>query len=153
MSKQRIKRLQFILEMEQQKEQQDLKVWGQYQQQLAQEKNKVTELQGYLGEYQQGLTSNAGNQSGGAHISGGQVQNIISFIDQLKSAIDQQNMQLNLIQQQVDNARIVYLKSRAKVEALQKLIGKRQDQISAAEEKQLQKLMDEAAGRMFRQNS
>jgi len=148
MSKQRIKRLQFILDMAKKQEQADLQSWGQLQQQLAAEQQKVEQLQGYLGEYQQNLTSQPGGASG--MISGGQVQNLISFINQLKSAIDQQNMQMNLIQQRVDQARDVYLKSRAKVEALQKLINKRQEQISVVEEKQLQKLMDEAASRMSR---
>ena len=148
MSKQRIKRLQFILDMAKKQEQADLQSWGQLQQQLAAEQQKVEQLQGYLGEYQQNLTSQPGEASG--MISGGQVQNLISFINQLKSAIDQQNMQMNLIQQRVDQARDVYLKSRAKVEALQKLINKRQEQLSVVEEKQLQKLMDEAASRMSR---
>jgi len=148
MSKQRIKRLQFILDMAKKQEQADLQSWGQLQQQLAAEQQKVEQLQGYLGEYQQNLTSQPGGASG--MISGGQVQNLISFINQLKSAIDQQNMQMNLIQQRVDQARDVYLKSRAKVEALQKLINKRQEQLSVVEEKQLQKLMDEAASRMSR---
>ena len=150
MSKQRIKRLQFILDMAKKQEQSDLQNWGQLQQQLAEESEKVTQLQGYLGEYQQNLTTQSAGTSG--IISGGQVQNLISFIDQLKSAIDQQNMQMNLMQQRVDQARDVYLKSRAKVEALQKLINKRQQQLSAAEEKQLQKLMDEAASRMARRS-
>ena len=148
MSKQRIKRLQFILDMAKKQEQADLQSWGQLQQQLAAEQQKVEQLQGYLGEYQQNLTSQPAGASG--MISGGQVQNLISFINQLKSAIDQQNMQMNLIQQRVDQARDVYLKSRAKVEALQKLINKRQEHLSVAEEKQLQKLMDEAASRMSR---
>lgn len=148
MSKQRIKRLQFILDMAKKQEQQDLQSWGQCQQQLAEEQQKVSQLENYLGEYQQNLTMQTPGTGG--HISGGQIQNLVSFIEQLKSAINQQNMQMNLIQQRVDQARDVYLKSRAKVEALQKLIDKRQQHLSAAEEKQLQKLMDEAASRMSR---
>lgn len=159
MSKQRIKRLQFILARAKEKEQQDLKVWGQYQQKLAAEEQTVNQLGQYMSEYQSSLTC---SPSGGEHTKGeqppspqmpiksGQMHNTIAFIEQLKNAIDHQQSQLHLIQQQVDGARKVYLKSKAKSDALKKLIEKREDQLSVLEEKQLQKLMDEAAGRMAR---
>jgi flagellar FliJ protein len=145
MSKQRIKRMGFVLKMAAEKEQQDLRVWGQYQQKLEQEQGTLTQLEQYMTEYRTSLTS----QSTTA-IQGGQVQNTIAFIEQIKEASNHQQQQINLIQQQAEGAQRVYLASRAKAEALRKLIQKLKNQVYALEEKQDQKMMDEFAARSAR---
>ncbi len=145
MSKQRIKRMGFVLKMAAEKEQQDLKVWGQYQQKLEQEQGTLAQLEQYITEYRISLTS----QSTTA-IQGGQVQNTIAFIEQIKEASNHQQQQINLIQQQAEGAQRIYLASRAKAEALRKLIQNLKDQIYALEEKQDQKMMDEFAARSAR---
>ncbi len=145
MSKQRIKRLGFVLKMAEDKERQDLKVWGRYQQQLEQEKDKITQLEQYMMEYRTSLTSQQTTM-----IQGGQVQNTIAFIEQIKQACGHQEAQINLVQQQVEGAQRVYLSARAKAEALRKLIEKLKNQAFAIEEKQDQKMMDEFAARSAR---
>jgi flagellar FliJ protein len=145
MSKQRIKRLGFVLKMATDKEQQDLKVWGQYQQKLEHEVGKLTQLEQYMTEYRLSLTS---QQSG--PIQGGQIQNTIAFIEQIKDASSQQQQQINLIEQQAEGAKRLYLAARAKAEALRKLIEKMNNQAFALEEKQDQKMMDEFAARSAR---
>ena len=57
MSKQRIKRLKFVLAMEEEKEKKDLQTWGQYQQRLVQEQEKLSQLEQYMMEYRTSLTS------------------------------------------------------------------------------------------------
>jgi|TARA_B110000438_G_scaffold285569_1_gene315796 flagellar FliJ protein len=145
MSKQRIKRMGFVLKMAADKEQQDLQVWGQYQQRLEQEIGKITQLEQYMVEYRTSLTS---QQAG--PIQGGQIQNTIAFIEQIKDACGHQQQQINLVQQQAEGAKRVYLAARAKAEALRKLIAKLNDQAYALGEKQDQKMMDEFAARSAR---
>lgn len=148
MSKQRIKRLGIVLKMAEEKEQQDLQTWGRYQQQAEQEQQKLTQLEDYINEYRASLTTNQADPS--TMMRGGQVQNTIAFIEQIKDACGHQQNQINLIQKQAEGAQRVYLEARAKAEALRKLINKLGDQLSASEEKQAQKLMDEFAARIAR---
>lgn len=135
----------FVLKMAEEKEQQDLRVWGQYQQKLEQEQQTLTQLEGYMTEYRISLTSQTTTA-----IQGGQIQNTIAFIEQIKDASNHQQQQINLIQQQAEGAQRVYLAARAKAEALRKLIQKLKDQTHALEEKQDQKMMDEFAARSAR---
>ena len=145
MSNQRIKRLGFVLKMAADKEQKDLQTWGVYQQQLEQEQTKLSQLEEYIAEYRNTLTAQQNSM-----IQGGQVQNTIAFIEQIKEACGHQQAQINLIQQQAEGAKRVYLEARAKGEALRKLIIKLRNQASAVEEKQEQKMMDEFAARSAR---
>ncbi|MEH6447909.1 MAG: flagellar export protein FliJ [Oleispira sp.] len=145
MSKQRIKRLGFVLKMAEDKEKQDLQVWGNYQQKLEQEQEKITLLEQYMMEYRNSLTSQHGSA-----IKGGQVQNTIAFIEQIKQASTHQQQQINLVQQQTEGAQRVYLAARAKAEALRKLIEKLHQQAVVIEGKQDQKMMDEFAARSAR---
>jgi flagellar FliJ protein len=145
MSKQRIKRLGFVLKMASDKEQQDLKVWGQYQQKLEQETATLTQLEQYMTEYRLSLTSQQTKA-----IQGGQVQNTIAFIEQIQNASGHQQQQINLVQQQAEGAKRLYLAARSKAEALRKLIEKLKQQTVALEEKQDQKMMDEFAARSAR---
>jgi flagellar FliJ protein len=148
MSKQRVKRLQFVLDMAEEKEKTDLKNWGIYQQKLLQEQEKLTQLDQYMAEYRGSLTSHKA-----ASIGGGQIQNTIAFIEQIKDASGHQQQQINLVQQQAEGAQRVYLTSRSKAQALRKLIEKLNLQLSAAANKQDQKLMDEFAARSARNRS
>lgn len=145
MSKQRVKRLKFVLAMAEEKEQKDLHTWGQYQQKLVQEKEKMTLLEQYMTEYRSSLTTQQTSM-----IQGGQIQNTIAFIEQIKEACSHQQSQINLVQQQAEGAQRVYLQARSKAEALRKLIEKLTAQLAAIEEKQDQKLMDEFAARSAR---
>ncbi|MGK0248604.1 MAG: flagellar FliJ protein [Oleispira sp.] len=145
MSKQRIKRLGFVLKMASDKEQQDLKVWGQYQQKLEKETATLTQLEQYMTEYRLSLTSHATTA-----IQGGQIQNTIAFIEQIKEASGHQQQQIDLVQQQAEGAKRLYLAARAKAEALRKLIEKLKQQTATLEEKQDQKMMDEFAARSAR---
>lgn len=143
----RAKRLQLVVKMAKEKEQQTLAQWGQCQQDLKQAKLQLEELEQYLHDYQMKLTS----QNTGS-IASGQIQNVISFINQLKSASEQQNQQIQLLSRHCDFAKQQYLTAHSKVKGLQKLIEKIESQFSAAEEKQLQKLMDEFSARISRNN-
>jgi flagellar FliJ protein len=145
MSKQRIKRLKFVLAMAEEKEKKDLQTWGQYQQRLVQEQEKLSQLEQYMLEYRTSLTSQQA-----VSIQGGQIQNTIAFIEQIKEASGHQESQINLVQQQAEGAKRVYLQARAKAEALRKLIEKLSQQLTAVAEKQDQKLMDEFAARSAR---
>jgi flagellar FliJ protein len=145
MSKQRVKRLRFVLSMAEEKEQKDLHTWGQYQQRLVKEEEKMSLLEQYMTEYRSSLTT---QQS--VSIQGGQIQNTIAFIEQIKEACGHQQSQINLVQQQAEGAQRVYLQARSKAEALRKLIEKLNSQLLAIEEKQDQKLMDEFAARSAR---
>ncbi len=145
MSQQRVKRLAIVLKMAEDKEQEDLKTWGRYQQQLEQEQAKYTQLEGYMTEYRNTLTAQQSTV-----IQGGQVQNTIAFIEQIRTACGHQQNQINLIQQQSEGAQRIYLEARSKAEALRKLIDKLSNQVATVEAKQEQKLMDEFAARSAR---
>lgn len=145
MSKQRINRLGMVLKMAEDKERQELQRWGRLQQQLEQERATVSQLEGYAKEYRGTLTS-----SSNLRIQGGQVQNTIAFIEQIKEACGHQEQQVNLVEQQAEAAKRVYLEARTKAEALRKLIAKLTQEESAIEDKKEQKLMDEFAARSAR---
>ena len=83
----RAKRLLLIVKMAEDHEQQCLTAWGEGQRQLKQAEEQLQELNVYLNDYQMKLTSN--NAQGA--IGSGQIQNIISFINQLKNAVEQQS--------------------------------------------------------------
>lgn len=138
----------FVLAMAEEKEKKDLHTWGQYQQRLVQEEEKKTLLEQYMTEYRGSLTT----QKTGV-IQGGQIQNTIAFIEQIKEACGHQESQINLVKQQAEGAQRVYLDARSKAEALRKLIEKLNSQLSAIAEKQDQKLMDEFAARSARNRS
>lgn len=146
MSKQRVKRLAMVLKMAEEKEQKDLQVWGRYQKKLEEERAKVTQLEGYMADYQNTLTASSQNLK----IQGGQIQNTIAFIEQIKDACGHQEQQISLVSQQAEGAKRVYLESRTKAEALRKLIVKLNNQEAAIEDKKEQKLMDEFAARSAR---
>jgi flagellar FliJ protein len=110
-----------------------------------QEQEKLSQLEQYMLEYRTSLTSQQA-----ISIQGGQIQNTIAFIEQIKEASGHQESQINLVQQQAEGAKRVYLQTRAKAEALRKLIEKLSQQLTAIEEKQDQKLMDEFAARSAR---
>lgn len=146
MSQQRIKRLAMVLKMAEEKEQKDLQSWGICQQKLEEEREKITQLEGYMADYRNTLTSS----SQGLKIQGGQVQNTIAFIEQIKEACGHQEQQISLVEQRAEAAKRVYLESRTKAEALRKLIVKLNDQVRSLADKAEQKMMDEFAARSAR---
>ena len=101
-----------------------------------------------MAEYRSSLTS---QQT--VAIRGGQIQNTIAFIEQIKDASGHQQQQINLVEQQAEGAQRVYLASRSKAQALRTLIEKLNSQLAATAEKQDQKLMDEFAARSARNRS
>lgn len=145
MTKQRVKRLGLVLKMAEEKEQKDLTTWGRYQQQLEQEKEKLNQLNQYMNEYRTSLSSPSTSA-----LQGGQIHNTIAFIEQIKEASGHQEAQINLIQQQAEGAKKVYLAARGKAQALRQLIEKLNAQTVSLENKQEQKLMDEFAARSAR---
>ena len=149
MSKARIKRLGFVLDMAEKQERERLQTWGRYQTQQQQEKDKYDQLDRYLQEYR-GSFASIGSEH--PSLKGGQIQNTIAFIEQLKVALGHQQAQINVINQQLEGAKKVYLSARSKASALRKLIEKLTQKLNAEDEKQLQKLMDEFSARSALKN-
>ena len=138
----RAKRLQVIVDLAEKAEQQALAEWGKLQQKLQQEEAQKQQLDSYVAEYQKGISVPSART-----LSGGSIQNALGFIGQIKQALLQQSEQLNLTQQQAEQAKKVYMEQHGKVKALHGLQEKLNAEFDAQQDKQAQRVADEWANR------
>lgn len=136
------KRLQVIVNLAEQAEQQALSDWGKLQQKLQQEEQQKQQLQDYVNEYQQSIST-----PGRSQLKGGAIHNALGFISQIEQALQQQQQQLVLLQQQADAAKQHYLQHHSKLQALHNLLEKLNQEYDHQQDKQGQRQADEWANR------
>lgn len=112
---------------------------------LNQARVKLGELEQYRGDYQQQWIS-----EGQRGVSGQWLMNYQRFLSQLETAIGQQRQTMAWHGNNLDKVRVVWQQRYARLEGLRKLVQRYQDEARLSADKREQKLLDELAQRLRR---
>lgn len=148
MSRQRAQRLSPLIRIAEKSVQEALSYMGNIQQRMEEEKERRENLILYQKEYQASF-----NHTGRQGIRGAQIQQFEAFMQQIDTALLNQQTQIQHIQSQLDNARDVYIQLNTRLESYKKLKNRLTDQAIASENQQLQKLLDELGAQAHRRHS
>lgn len=119
----RARRLAVVLDLTRREEQEALQRWGDIQQRLTSEHEKRTQLDTYVADYRCQITSPTTQA-----VSAGNIHNSLEFIQQIESALQQQEIQISQLEAQNTSARNSYLETHNKADALEKMIGRLEDE-------------------------
>ncbi|XOZ33889.1 flagellar export protein FliJ [Halomonadaceae bacterium KBTZ08] len=142
--KRRSQRLQVVLDMEDRKEQAARERFQAAQQELAQQQQRLDELESYHEEYQNQIRSEASGTTTAARLQAGQ-----QFISQLVAAIAQQQQQVDRHKETVEQARQQWQQARERREGMKRYIETCRQREAREDERQEQKALDEAANQRF----
>ncbi|WP_120995459.1 flagellar export protein FliJ [Stutzerimonas urumqiensis] len=143
MSTSRAARLAPVIDMAEREEREAAKAFGQGQTQLAQAQTKLTELEQYLGDYQQQWMS-----QGSRGVSGDWLMNYQRFLTQLESAIGQQRRSVAWYENNLAKLRQQWQQRHARLEGLRKLVERYLQEARVAADKREQRLLDEFSQRL-----
>ncbi|MEB0006041.1 flagellar export protein FliJ [Pseudomonas sp. RTB3] len=118
---------------------------GHFQGQVSLAETKLAELERFRHEYQLQWID-----KGGRGVSGQWLINYQSFLNQLETAVAQQQKSLAWHQENLDKARGAWQQCYARVEGLRKLVQRYIDEARQLEDKREQKLLDELSQRLPR---
>ena len=118
---------------------------GHFQGQVNLANSKLGDLENFRGEYQSQWVDR-----GSQGVSGQWLRNYQYFLSQLETAVGQQRQSLVWHQNNLDKAREAWQAAYARVEGLRKLVQRYADEARQLEDKREQKLMDELAQRLRR---
>jgi flagellar FliJ protein len=105
-------------------------------------------LEHYRGDYQQQWIS-----EGQRGVSGQWLMNYQRFLSQLETAIGQQRQSVAWHGNNLDKLRVVWQQRYARLEGLRKLVQRYQEEARLSADKREQKLLDELAQRIRRDDS
>lgn len=148
MSRQRAKRLHPLIRIAEKSVKEALAYMGNFQQRLEQEKERKESLILYQKEYQVSF-----NHSGKSGVSGAQIQQFEAFMQQIDSALLNQQSQIQQVEAQLERAREIYVQLNTRLESYKKLETRLTDQAIASENHQLQKMLDELASQAHQRHS
>jgi len=148
MSHERAKRLSPLIRIAEQSVQEALAYIGKIQLRMEDEKERRASLQLYQKEYQASF-----NHTGKQGISGAQIQQFEAFMQQIDSALLNQQKQIQQIHAQLEQARKVYIQLNTRLKSYKKLKNRLTDQAITSENQQLQKLLDELGALAHRRHS
>jgi len=138
----RARRLAVVLDLNRREEQDALRRWGDIEQRLNAERDKRTQLQGYAQDYRQQITTPTDHA-----VSAGHIHNSLEFISQIESALTQQDTQLAQLEAQSNKARQAYLEIHNKVDAMEKMIDRLEQEFQNDFNRREQREADEWANR------
>lgn len=145
MATSRAARLAPVVDMAESAERTAAQRLGYFQGQVRLAQSKLGDLERFRGEYQQQWIDR------GSHgVSGQWLMNYQMFLNQLESAVGQQNQSLVWHQNNLDQARAGWQQAYARVEGLRKLVQRYIDEARVLEDKREQKLLDELSQRLPR---
>tara|TARA_A200000113_G_scaffold151762_1_gene136742 strand:+ start:108 stop:566 length:459 start_codon:yes stop_codon:yes gene_type:complete len=140
------KQLERLAEFEREKEQREARYFKQAQQNVNQQKQKLTSLEQYRIDYVKGI-----QQTGQAGVTATYYQQHLSFVGKLDKACEQQMQVIARAQMAADQRKQMWLKQQQKVKAVTLLLDKKKIAEQKKEAKAEQAMMDEfAAQRFFR---
>ncbi|MCG4453696.1 MULTISPECIES: flagellar export protein FliJ [unclassified Pseudomonas] len=145
MSTSRAARLAPVIVMAERAEREAAMQLGHCQGLLNQARVKLGELEQYRGDYQQQWIS-----EGQRGVSGQWLMNYQRFLSQLETAIGQQRQTMAWHGNNLDKVRVVWQQRYARLEGLRKLVQRYQDEARLSADKREQKLLDELAQRLRR---
>jgi flagellar FliJ protein len=141
----RAARLAPVIEMAERAEREAAMQLGHCQGLLRQAQVKLGELEQYRGDYQQQWIS-----EGQRGVSGQWLMNYQRFLSQLETAIGQQRQSVAWHGNNLDKLRVVWQQRHARLEGLRKLVQRYQEEARLSADKREQKLLDELAQRIRR---
>lgn len=145
MSTSRAARLAPVIEMAERAEREAALQLGHCQGLLRQAQVKLGELEQYRGDYQQQWIS-----EGQRGVSGQWLMNYQRFLSQLETAIGQQRQSVAWHGNNLDKLRVVWQQRYARLEGLRKLVQRYREEARLSADKREQKLLDELAQRIRR---
>lgn len=148
MSTSRAARLAPVIVMAERAEREAAMQLGHCQGLLNQAQVKLGELEQYRGDYQQQWIS-----EGQRGVSGQWLMNYQRFLSQLETAIGQQRQTVAWHGSNQDKVRVVWQQRYARLEGLRKLVQRYQEEARLSADKREQKLLDELAQRVRRDDS
>ena len=134
----RSKRMQPVVRMAEDRERKDARKFGQRQRHLADMQRKLAELQHYRDEYAKRFEA-----AGSCGLHAMQLRDYRMFLDRLSEAIAQQNAAIARACQEVDKHRQDWLHSRRRVQVLDKVVERYQQQEQDIERRREQNECDE----------
>ncbi len=140
--KSRAERLAPVIDMAERAEREAARQMGRCQGLVSQAEVKLGELERYRSDYQQQWI-----HQGQQGVSGQWLMNYQRFLNQLETAVGQQNQSINWHRANLDKARAAWQQRYARLEGLRKLVQRYRDEARMVEDRQEQKLLDELAQR------
>ena len=137
------KQLERLAEFEREKEQREARYYKQAQQNVNQQKQKLTSLEQYRIDYIKGI-----QQTGQAGVTATYYQHL-SFVGKLDKACEQQMQVIARAQMAADQRKQLWLKQQQKVKAVTLLLDKKKLAEQKKEAKAEQAMMDEFATQRF----
>jgi flagellar FliJ protein len=144
----RAARLAPVIEMAERAEREAAMQLGHCQGLLRQAQVKLGELEQYRGDYQQQWIS-----EGQRGVSGQWLMNYQRFLSQLETAIGQQRQSVAWHGNNLDKLRGAWQQRYARLEGLRKLVQRYREEARLSADKREQKLLDELAQRIRRDDS
>ncbi|GFD72816.1 flagellar protein FliJ [Tenacibaculum sp. KUL113] len=138
------KQLERLAEFEREKEQREARFYQQAQQNVNQQKQKLTSLEQYRIDYVKGI-----QQTGQAGVTATYYQQHLSFVGKLDKACEQQMQVIARAQMAADQRKQMWLKQQQKVKAVTLLLDKKKIAEQKKEAKAEQAMMDEFATQRF----
>ena len=138
------KQLERLAEFEREKEQREARYYKQAQQNVNQQKQKLTSLEQYRIDYIKGI-----QQTGQAGVNATYYQKHLSFVGKLDKACEQQMQVIARAQMAADQRKQLWLKQQQKVKAVTLLLDKKKLAEQKKEARAEQAMMDEFATQRF----
>ena len=138
------KQLERLAEFEREKEQREARYYKQAQQNVNQQKQKLTSLEQYRIDYIKGL-----QKTGQAGVTATYYQQHLSFVGKLDKACEQQMQVIARAQMAADQRKQLWLKQQQKVKAVTLLLDKKKLAEQKKEARAEQAMMDEFATQRF----
>lgn len=132
------KRLQPVLQLADRNKKMAEQALANARQQLAGEQQKMTQLDDYLAEYQDNLRQQQATGAQAVALLRGQ-----EFMSRLQDARIQQQQQINLSEQMLAKATALWQATHARYKAMESLIERSIEQEQQAEDRRLQREIDE----------
>lgn len=135
-----------LLKIVEAKEREEARRFANHKQAMHEKKIKLTELEGYLGEYNERFSelTRFGTQAG-------QIRSSYAFISQLNTAIAQQQKAVSDSERSVEEYRQHWLDAKRRVDILQMTVDKMLREELEKDNRHEQLIADEAARRKYRQ--
>ena len=136
--KKKSKRLSVLIKIEEAKEREEARKFSEYQKATADKRKKLSDLEGYLGEYKEKFLALTRNGTGAETI-----RSCYAFISQLNSAIVHQRKVVQEAEEDVEAYRQMWLQAKQRMDILEKTISRFRDEELRDEQKREQLLADE----------
>lgn len=138
------KRLAVLIKIEEAKEREEARKFSERQKAAEDKKKKLSDLEGYLGEYRNKFLALTRDGIGAETI-----RSCYAFISQLNTAITHQRKIVCEAEQSVEDYRQIWIQAKQRMDILEKTITKFRDEELQNEQKREQRLADEQSRYKF----